>query len=304
MKHIVSIDLGYNAIKIYYNNEFYIIPNVINFATDVGINFGENAVFEFEGEKYSVGEALSDEAFTTTDYNFLLKFSPLMIFYILKKLDIPLTDEIIIKTGLALVDWGDEKRRKEFSDRISTLNVNGETVNCQVQLVGPQGDGCYKTYIVENNLMETIPERVSVIDIGYRTINFLHYINGKPQVQNSKGFPGHGVVNIMKPFTNYLENTYGMNFSEQEAIKIFRDKEFKMGGVVQENIPPIIQDFTNKFVTKLMNSILVSEKKVLMLSDSVLITGGGSYQLKEVTLPPNTVFNQNPQFANVFGYSL
>lgn len=292
-------DIGYSSTKIQFNGEFYKVPTSIMFANDIGIDFGESNIYEFEGEKYYVGEAATDESFTTTDYAFLYKFGPLITYHIIKKLGI--TGDIDLRTGLALSDWA---KKDEFRERLSNITVNGETLNITVRIVGPQGDGAYTAYLVENNLT-TPPRSLSIIEIGYRTVNFLHYENGVPQQNKCKGFPGHGAVSIIKPFSNYLESTYGMPFSEQEALKIFMSGTLSIGGVVQETIPEKIADLKNKFVQKLLKSVLVSEKKILMMSDAVLIAGGGTYFVRDVPMPPNTVWNQAPyEFSNVKGYML
>jgi len=298
---VIGIDIGYSSSKIMYNNEYFKVPTSISFAHDMGgIDFGESTIYNFEGEAYHVGESATDESFTTTDYTFLYKFAPLIIFHIIKKLNIQ--GPVEVRTGLALSDWTE---RESFRERISTININDEILNLTAILVGPQGDGAYRSYITDNNLFDQIPETFSVIDIGYRTINFLYYENGIAHQNKCKGFPGHGVVSIMKTFTNFLESEYGMNFSEQEALKIFLNGSFKIGGVQQTKVPEVINDLKNKFVIKLMNSILVSEKKILKLSDYVLITGGGSYLIEDVQMPPNTVWSTNPkEFANVRGYML
>ena len=146
---------------------------------------------------------------------------------------------------------------------------------------------------------------MSIIDIGYRTINFLNYEGGVPNPTKSKSFPDHGVVTIIKPFTNMLENKYSINFSEQESIKIFLENEFSFGGEDQPEIKEEIITAKHKFVQKLMNSILVSEKKTLQLSDIVLISGGGAYMLKDMQMPPNVRFgNGVHEFENVKGYLL
>lgn len=296
----ISIDIGYSSSKILFNKQYYKVPTAISFANDCGIEFGESAVYEFEGEKYYVGELASDEAFVTTDYKFLYKFAPLIIFHIFKKLGI--TGDINLNTGLALTDWG---KREEFTERLKFLKVDGLTVATNVKVVGPQGSGAYNAYIAQNGLQATPPKSLCVIDIGYRTINFLYYERGEPIQTKMKGFPGHGVVSIMKTFGNYLESRYGMPFSEQEALKIFLDKEFSLGGENQEGIVETISELKNKFVQKLMNSVLVSEKKTLMMSEKVLIAGGGAYYIQDVQMPKNTVYNADPkEFSNVFGYSL
>jgi hypothetical protein len=59
------------------------------------------------------------------------------------------------------------------------------------------------------------------------------------------------------------------------------------------------------FVQKLMNSILVSEKKTLQLSDVVVISGGGAYMLQNIEMPKNVVIGENfLEFDNVKGYML
>lgn len=300
----LGIDIGYSSTKIKFNNEFYKVPTSISFANDMGIEYGENNVYAFEGEKYYVGESASDEAFTTTDYKFLFKFAPLIIYHIIKKLNIagPMT----VKTGLALTDWS---KREEFQQRINIIKVDDQIITTGAKVVGPQGSGAYNSYISDNALFDKLPNKMSVIDIGYRTINFLYYEKGVAQQNRMKGFPGHGVVSIIKTFTSMLESTYGINFSEQEALKIFMDGHFSFGGTVQEQIPAMIEDLKNKFKTKLMQSVLVSENKLLQLSDKVLITGGGSYFLKNTPMPPNTCWSSDAgrmpdEFANVSGYML
>lgn len=296
----ISIDIGYSSSKIMFNDQYYKVPTAISFANDCGIEFGESSVYDFEGENYYVGEQASDEAFTTTDYKFLYKFAPLIVFHIFNKLGI--SGDINLNTGLALTDWS---KREEFTERLQFLKVNDATVATNVKVVGPQGSGAYNTFIAQNELHNNPPKSVCVIDIGYRTINFLYYERGEPIQTKMKGFPGHGVVSIMKTFSNYLESRYGMPFSEQEALKIFMDKEFSLGGEIQEGIAEYITDLKNKFIQKLMNSVLVSEKKTLMMAEKVLIAGGGAYYIEDVAMPKNTVYNTDPkEFSNVFGYSL
>ena len=296
----IAIDIGYSSSKIMFNDQFYKVPTAISFANDAGIDFGESSVYNFEGEQYYVGEAATDEAFTTTDYAFLSKFAPLIVYHIFKKLGIQ--GDISLNTGLALSDWSN---RVAFAERLKFLKVDDQTVATNVKVVGPQGSGAYNSYIMENGLFENQPKTMAVIDIGYRTINFLYYEKGKANQTRMKGFPGHGVVSIIKTFTNYLESTYAMPFSEQEALKIFMEKELTMGGVTQEAIPGKIVELKSKFVQKLINSVLVQEKKLCTMAEKVLIAGGGAYYLEDIPMPPNTVFNKDPkEFANVFGYQL
>lgn len=308
----IAIDIGYGNVKIRYQDKFVIFPTAISLYTDNGLSVGADKVYEFEGKKYLVGSgANGSESFSTTDYKFLLKFAPLMVFYVLDKFkeakkDAPVT----INTGLALVDYSAESVL-EFTERLSNITVNGETVNTDVNIT-LQGYGIYLDYLENNeNKPDSISQddiengNVTVIDLGFNTVGVLNIKKGKPQRGKSKGYPGHGVSSIIKPFKEYLENTYKMAFTYQEASEIMSRGTFKFAGENQEKVQQHIEEEKMNFVAKIFNSVLVDDKKTLSLSDVVILSGGGSNLLKDVGFSPNTVFSETePQYANVNGYYL
>jgi plasmid segregation protein ParM len=297
----ISIDIGYSFTKILYNNQLYKIPSAISFAVDSGIQFGVDNNYLFEGRKYHVGElASSDESFVTTDYSFVLKYSPLIIYHILKKLNVPTDTEIELRTGLALADWSN---KEEFSKRISVIKVNNEEVRTKPILI-PQGAGAVVAYVT-HALESKYPSSLLCIDIGYNTINLLSYEGNEPIKQRCKSFPGHGVSSIIRPFTNFMEQTFSIPFSESEAIKIFMRGTFTYNGISRPEVTEMIAELKLNFIDKLINSILKSEKKYLGLSEIVLFSGGGAYFLKDIQLPPNVRFPEsNYEFYNVMGYAL
>jgi hypothetical protein len=293
----LKIDLGYSSSKIEYEDRFIKIPTAVSFYTDLGINYGDDNSYEFEGDRYMVGEqAISEDAFSTTDYKFIHKFIPLIIYHILNKLNVVEDDMTIeLRTGLAIVDWGN---KDEIAKRISKIVVNNRTINVK-SVFTPQGGGVYKDWL-SNNPKEN---KIFILDIGYNTINGLYFENGKNVRNKTKSYPGHGVSTIVKPFTNYLEATYKMPFSEQESIKIFLENDFKMSGIRQDKVLDKIQELKKQFVTKLFKSILVEDKKTMSMSDKVVIAGGGAYLLDTEKFPHNIVFAQKPyEFANVRGF--
>jgi len=300
----VGIDIGYSSTKIAFDGKLFKLPTAISFAVDLGLNYGEDEIYYFEGDKYRVGEVAVDESFTTTEYKFLFKFSPLIIYHVLVKLGLIQNGvlqsgvQVEVRTGLALTDWSN---KEEFIDRIKTISVNDFNVNITPVLI-PQGAGVYYDYVDTNKVT---PSSASVIDLGYNTINFLHFQNGAPIRAKCKSFPNHGVVSIIRPLTNWLESTYSMKFTEQESIKILLDGKFMFNGEEQEAVTTMVHELKRNFVQKLFNSILVSEKKLLGLSEKVIIAGGGTYFLKDVNFPKNTVLTPEPhEFSNVRGYIL
>ena len=301
MEHEISIDIGYGHCKVMYEGKLVKFPMAISYANDLGVTYGEMNSYEFEGKHYSVGSDASDESFSTTDYKLLYKFAPLIVFHILSKFDrVDTKTPIVVNTGLSIVDWG---HKDEFIDRLSKIVVDEKEVDLEVTLI-PQGAGCAVDW-VENQNDSEYPSKLSVIDIGFNTINLIYMEKGRLIRQKSKPYPGHGIVSIIKTFSTFLENKYAMNFSQQEVNDIFLDGEFTYNGEDQEDVRERIVVIKEQFVTKLFNTILVDAKKTFATSNVVLIGGGGAYMLENIPMPPNVQFVESPyEYSNVRGYSL
>jgi plasmid segregation protein ParM len=299
---MIGIDIGYSTTKVFYNGDYIKIPSAVSFANDTGIEFGSSDFYEFEGQKYNVGErASNDESFVTTSSSFIAKFGPLIIYHVFNKLGLLDKGALpAVRSGLALVDWN---QRAEFIERLSTVNVNGTEIKLDVTLI-PQGAGVGLDFVF--NAREGVwPETLMVLDIGYNTINVLNFQDGEPVRNLLKSYPGHGVSSIIAPFKSYLENKFRMKFSEQEAIKIFVTNKFVFNGENQTEIVDKVQESKIQFVQKMFNSVLASEKKQMSTS-TVLIGGGGAYFLDDIEFGHKDLHfpNKPYEFANVRGYVL
>lgn len=295
---MIGIDIGYSSTKVFINNKCSKFPTAISYATDVGLTYGDSNVYNFEGEQFFVGDEASGEAFNTIDYKFLYKYAPLIIYHLIKQFDnVNLARPVSISTGLAIVDWAN---KDEFVKRISKFEVNGETIELAVKLV-PQGCGVYLDFIQTNKNYDT----VHVLDIGFNTINSIHFENGKPVRSKTNAYPGHGVSSVVKPFVSYLENKFRMNFSNAEALKYFVKEKFIYNGEEVLEVAEKIKELKTQMVKRLFNSVLVNERKTLSTSEVVVIGGGGAYLLQGVTLPANVkVITNEPEYSNVRGYML
>jgi len=175
MEDEISIDIGYGHCKVLYAGKLVKFPTAISYANDLGISCGEMNSYEFEGKQYSVGSDASDESFSTTDYKLLYKFAPLIVFHILSKFDRVNADTPInINTGLSIVDW---VHKDGFIDRLSCIEVNGKKIDLDVTLI-PQGAGVAVDW-VENQNNSIYPNKLSVIDIGFNTINLIYMEKGR-----------------------------------------------------------------------------------------------------------------------------
>ncbi len=294
----LAIDIGYSSSKIKYNNQFHSVQSAIAFSPDTGINYGDDSIIEYKGERYVVGESAAGlESFVTTDFAFKTQFDPMIVYHILKNLDLveyAKNGEIELFLTLALADW---KFKEDYLDILKEYKIDGIVLKFNNITMLPQGAGVYLTYFNEKQIH---PESAVIIDIGFNTINFLVYEKGHPKKAYSKGYSGHGVSTIIRQFATFLESTFNMPFSEAEALKIFTNNRFTFNGQEQPQVIQRIGELKNQFVHKLFSSILTSEKKILATSEVVIFAGGGCYLLEGIHFPPNVTFTNKPyEFANI-----
>lgn len=298
----IIIDGGYSSMKAYYRKEWYKIPTSISFANNSGLMFGESKnQYEFEGDTYVIGAGASDEnSFSTADYKFKHKFEPLIIKHLRDVLKISDDEVPEVVISLALVDFG---HKDELTERCQEFVINGKTIKNRITVM-PQGIGAYIDYIT-NQLNGVAPTTAFVIDIGYNTINAIYFEDGTPVRSKSRGYPNHGVSSIIKQFTNFLENTYSMAFSEQESIKIFMRGKFTYNGEIQPSVSDMIEVLKSQFVKTLFQSVLVADKKLISTSEKVILAGGGVYYFSSIQFPPNVDKVENPyEFSNIRGMVL
>jgi len=294
----LDIDVGYSSTKIKFGGKLHKLPSAVAFASDLGIDYGEDDVVEYRGEKYYVGEsAVGMETFTTTDFGFKRQFDPVIIHHVIKKLNLledVKVNSIKLSLTLALADW---KHKDEYLEILKKYDIDGITIGFDNITLLPQGAGSYMGYVGSKGVH---PQSAAVIEIGFNTINFLVYESGKPKRAHSKGFSGHGVSSILRPFASYLESTFNMPFGEAESLKIFTNGSFVFNGIEQQQVTDKIIELKGQFVKKLFNSVLTGEKKILATSEKVIIAGGGCYLLEGINFPPNVQLAAKPyEFANI-----
>lgn len=294
----LAIDVGYSSTKLKFEGKLHKLPSAISFATDLGIDYGEDDIIKYKGESYYVGEAaVGMETFTTTDFGFKSNFDPVIIYHVVKKLGLiedAKNKNLKLYLTLALADW---KHKDAYLEILKNYEVDGIQIGFEDITLLPQGAGAYMGYVGNKG---THPMSAAVIDIGFNTINFLVYENGAPKRAHSKGYSGHGVSSILRPFATYMESTFNMPFGEAEALKIFTQGRFIFNGTEQPQVQEKIVELKAQFVKKLFNSVLTGEKKILATSEKVVLAGGGCYLLEGINFPPNVTLTAKPyEFANI-----
>ena len=305
---VIGFDFGYHGTKIRYKNKMVTFPSAIAFYNDTGLQISSSdKIYDFEGDRYLVGSgAASSQSFTTTEFKFLYKFMPLLVYYVLEKFEEVNKDKPIkIKSGLSIMDYSQENIVK-LKERLANFEVNGRKMSVEIDFT-LQAFGIYKDFLKnhkeEVKIDDLKSKMTTIIDIGSNSINVLNINNGAPIKEHSKGYPGSGTYSLINPLRHYLENKYGLPFNVQEATEILRDGSFMFNGVNQEDVAEYVKDAKEKFVKKLFQSILVENKKIFSMSRYVILSGGGAHLLRGSKFPPNVVYTvTDPIFSNVNGY--
>lgn len=305
----ISSDPGYGTQKFQrlINNQFYFwkYPTSITYAPEGYTNFGADGAYEFEGEKYFVATSEAERnAFTTRSFKFLFDYSPLFLVKNIEKSggDISVPTHVTLYTGLSLQDW---QHKNDYINRLSSFTVNGVpfTVDAKVFV---QGEGIYKYFLQETNTTATDHDMIVVLDGGSRTVDMLVYEKGVPSKSESYCFNDCGTLKMVNELKNFIDNKYGLTFSETKANEIFLNCELKVDGVYDTEIGSKIKEIKLRYLKWLMNEILAKRSQVLKLADYVIISGGLAYFLEDMEMPGNVYFSPNKryEFHNVIGYML
>ncbi|UXC30510.1 ParM/StbA family protein [Aliarcobacter butzleri] len=302
----IAIDIGYGHTKIKTKDSELKFPTAIELVKTQWI---ETDCYSFEGKKFNVGNDATRNALPTRDYEFLYKYSPLLIVEALKSLGIDeIKDEITIKTGLSLYDISKpavfEKkyasRGEEFINRISKFYINDKEFNFKIKLFA-QGQGVWQDYCLENGVITDGYD--VVVDIGYRTNDIVVFKDGKADKAVSSA-DNKGINQITTDLQVYLNKTYDVNFTEQEVGRILKDKYIDISGA-RKDLEIVITNIVSSYIEILFDSLKANYGEILKIAKRVIVSGGGAYIIQEYAdvLPGNIVFSSNPmEYANVRGY--
>lgn len=304
----VAIDIGYGFTKYKFGDIEGKKPTAISIQKTRMINNIEPLIFE--GKKYCVGDDALTDAIKTRDYTFILKYSPLIIYDVLK--DLNLLDQINdldIHTGLSLYDLEKapeinqdfKNRKEEFIDRVSNFTINNILYTPNIKLYA-QGTGAWFDYCNRNGFINEGVE--VVVDIGYRTNDIIIFKDGSPSKSESNA-DDKGVNLIVNELRTQLNKKYDITLSEQEVVKILNKKEFEFYGQTKD-LTVLIDEIIDGFFDTIFSSLKADYGNILKSSKRVIISGGGAYILKDYanSFPPNVTFDKeiNFEYANVRGY--
>jgi plasmid segregation protein ParM len=300
----IAIDIGYGDIKICTEKNLIKFTNAISFAGNTTVEYSQSAleVFKFNDLEYLVGEqSLLNNPFITRDYKYLYEYAPLLVYKALKLSKIKPDDEIHLVTGLSIKDWA---KAEEFGERLCNIYVNNEHYKISpdnIKIV-PQGKGIYLDYKKHNDIKSS--DFTAIIDIGYNTFDFLLFMNGKP-VPNKNYANTLGVNTLIQELQKLLTKEFpNSSFSEQECKEILMTKHLRIGAKTHD-LGNLIAKEIIKYSKIIYNEIQAKNGDLINKVDSIVISGGGAYLLKEINtnIFDHQVFSSEPfEYANVRGY--
>ncbi len=292
----IAIDIGYGDTKVMISGKTFKFPSAISQIRQSQIQSSEqdSKAFSFNNALYLVGDDAINSAIATRGYGFLQKYSPLLIYKAMIEAGLSVDKPIEIATGLSLVNQAEVQ---DFVSKISSFMINGVHLEPKVFLFA-QGQGIY------NDMKSYKEGLVCVMDIGYNTLDFLVFENGRPNnalcFANKKG-ANIAIVDLQK----ILMREFKVDFSEQEAKKVFLNKKVKIAGE-EVDFSDEINSSMQHYADEIINEIINKNEDIVAKAESVIIGGGGAYFLsKEIlqeTQKANYIFVKEPEFSNVRGY--
>jgi len=294
----IAIDIGYGDTKVMTGDKIFKFASAIEKKKDSEADYfgaDEDDVYEFGGRKYTVGDKALTNAVSTRGFNFLVKYSPLIIFHAIKKAGLDISKPIEISTGLSIINW---QEHKKFVDVIRQINVNNEILNPKIRIMA-QGQGIFLNYNDKKN-----EGNICVVDIGYNTFDFLVFTDGKPR-QDMSYATKKGVNEIIVELQKKIKKRFQIDASEQIAKKVFTDKIIEIYGE-KIDLSDEIEDAKVDYVDFLFDELKSKDGDLLKYAKKVIFSGGGAYFLDDIQIlrnTPNFVFSEKPyEYANVKGY--
>ena len=293
----IAIDIGYGDTKVMVGDKIFKFASAIEKKKEAQADYQDNSddVYEFGGKKYTVGDKALTNAVSTRGFNFLVKYSPLIIFHAIKMAGLDTSKPIQLVTGLSIVNW---QEREQFTNAIKTINVNNEVIEPKIKLMA-QGQGIYLDYDGEKTEGD-----VCIVDIGYNTFDFLVFTDGKPR-QDLSYATKKGANEIITELQTKIKKRFQIDASEQVAKKIFINKSIEIYGE-NTDLTDEIEDAKKDYAEFVIDELRSQRGDLLKVAKKVIFSGGGAYFLDDVEIlkkTPNVTFSSKPyEFANVRGY--
>lgn len=318
-KKILSIDLGYSAVKICYVDtygalRFERIPNVIAKLDEAPTEMDEINMFSFLGEYYILGpmalKAPRENHIEVNSWESLRDIYPLWISYLAKRYGggkgFAAFDSIIIGLSLA---FGTDKADELLDNLYEKLLFPPGEENRDLFMVLPQATSCKAAYseyglnIRESdigNMTENKLKNYIILDIGQRTIDCASVIGQKSSVANSIGIEDTGTVQICYKIVDYIYKNYGVKISLKEANSVLETGGVWIRRRVKYDLSSVVDIYIKEYIRDVLNLLETKMSSTLDTTEAVLVLGGGASLFQKYIDQPDVVAEIEKHFPKEF----
>jgi len=308
---LISVDVGFGDVKYVADGgckgkfPTAVAPYTLgSLAKDSSGLYDYRDLLTFEGKDYLIGESalLDENCKTTRSSEFILKYSPLFIYKVLKEIGSINALAVGVPLGM-FVSRGFEDFKYHYQKRLAKFMINSDVIEIPTIHLFAQGHGIYIDYL---NATGAEDNTVLVVDIGFNTIDILSVIKGVPQRKGSKTLHNSGVVRIVESLQDYIASQYSFELSEQAAKDVLSKGSIKLYGAKQD-LTDIISGISNDYAVWLIEELKTQKDDFLKKADKLIIAGGGAYFVKPF-IPREyssmIYIPDEPDFANARGFYL
>jgi plasmid segregation protein ParM len=300
---MLGIDVGFGDVKVVWVSDgkfnYLKVPTAIKYdSMNPGFCEDEEETYCFQGRNYLVGENALLDAFSTRSFDFMNRYTGLLIYHILKKTCFNVQN---IGVGLPLT-WYSKK--DEFLKNISNTIVNDEKLNVSPTLF-PQAVGIlldHRTDIDGRIIQDTAKDGL-VLDIGFNTVDILCFEGGKAIRADSATLEKAGISKIIVELTEYLQQKYNIDLSEQEGKEVYLTRKLKIRSQYID-LSELVRNITEKYFDELLHRLNRWDKRI-QRADLMLLGGGGAVLIKDY-IPKEYAqlmcVPERPEYSNARGY--
>ena len=307
----IGIDVGYGYVKIVYGDSrtSKMFNSVVVPAKEfAGVNsdFGDY-VYETNGQKYFIGEAAfnrNSKFFQTAFEGDRLNnevFKKLFLCGLGSCLEMDTTVEVV--TGLPVSYFKTHRKEVEKFKGRHIVKLNGKDLLINIDDIKciPQPLGTYFKLIKYHP--EIMKEFILIVDVGFKTTDFLVVDNDRPLPESSSINFGMSDIgrNIVEWVNGRTEKTYRLNQVDELLKKGYIHKGTKLP--VE---PDIKENAKNELYHSIWNSLIELFPEYTSF-ERIVFTGGTSEQLDQFILKhqddvKSIIMASEGQFSNALGY--
>ncbi|QDA30240.1 ParM/StbA family protein [Paenibacillus polymyxa] len=314
------IDLGYGFLKIPDPQKKGEVIKIKAVIAKLGESLDGNSsadVIEVDGVEYVVGSdvyALNQKPITANDNEKrpeLLAYKVLTLFG-LAKFSITTDVKKRFLTGLPYQNLDEADIIKKNFQKVHEIKLNGKEITLDIDeaLVTSQGLGTLHTLVAQRGSV-VFSKKIIIVDLGFRTVNYVTLINGLIDKDTVKTNPDLGIQAAYKKIVNAVNIEFKKNFKFYDVDDLLdkgvpvQDKET---GLKYERInerPYVIEALTVYAQDVWADFIDKYDDKYREGLDEVVFGGGTAERVNDYLNQYKQHFCSkldNPQDAQVLGY--